>query len=297
MLKTSEETYRQPFFFICMDVDFMINTSDNATVKLFKSAAKPCIHPAAIVSPKAQIAPGVTIGPYAIIGDEVSIGEGTSIAAHVTIEGCTAIGARNQIATGAIIGAIPQDLKFKGEYSSVCVGNNNIIREYVTINRGTSGGGGQTIIGDHNVILTAAHVGHDVVIGQHNVISNNVQLGGHVVIDDWVTIGALSGIHQFVKIGQMAMIGALSLLTKDVTPFALVAGNPAKRFGINIERLRRNEISSETRLDIQRAYKILFHRGHTLEQALLKIEEELPLTTELQSLINFLRQSTRGIYR
>ncbi len=255
------------------------------------------IHPTALIAPGAKIGSDVSIGPYSIIGEHVRIGSGTSIASHVTIEGWTHIGERNQIGIGAILGGIPQDLKFKGEISKVYIGNENIIREYVTVNRGTAGGGGQTFIGHNNVIMTSAHVAHDVSIGNHNIISNAVAIGGHVVIEDWVTVGALCGLHQFIKLGQMSMIGALSLITKDVTPFALVTGNPAKRYGLNIERLRRNGYSPQARILIQRAYKILFHQGISMNKAIEQLESEFSDNKDIQGLIQFLNNSTRGIYR
>ncbi len=255
------------------------------------------IHPTALIAPGAKIGSDVSIGPYSIIGEHVRIGNGTIIASHVTIEGWTHIGARNQIGIGSILGGIPQDLKFNGEISKVFIGDENIIREYVTVNRGTAGGGGQTFIGNNNVIMTSAHVAHDVTIGNHNIISNAVAIGGHVVIEDWVTIGALCGLHQFIKLGQMSMIGALSLITKDVTPFALVTGNPAKRYGLNIERLRRNGYSAQDRIAIQRAYKILFHQGLLIEAAIERLESEFPFNKDVQCLIQFLQNATRGIYR
>lgn len=255
------------------------------------------IHPTALIAPGAKIAPEVSIGPYSVIGEHVSIGRGTIIASHVTIDGWTEIGERNQIGIGSIIGGIPQDLKFNGEISKVFIGHDNKIREYVTINRGTKGGGGKTVIGNHNVIMTSAHVAHDVTMGDHNIISNAVAIGGHVVIEDSVTVGALCGLHQFIKLGRLSMIGALSLITKDVTPYALVAGNPAKRYGINTERLRRNGYTSEARMRIKCAYKILFNQGVTLAEAVKKLEIEFANNGDIEYLIQFLNNSTRGIYR
>ncbi|CEK12153.1 acyl-ACP--UDP-N-acetylglucosamine O-acyltransferase [Legionella hackeliae] len=255
------------------------------------------IHPTVLIAPGAKIGPGVSIGPYSIIGENVSIARGTSIASHVTIEGWTEIGERNQIGIGSIIGGRPQDLKFNGEISKVFIGNDNVIREYVTINRGTRGGGGITRIGDNNIIMTSAHVGHDVLIGNHNIISNAVAIGGHVVIEDRVTIGALSGLHQFVKLGRMSMIGALSLITKDVCPYALVTGNPAKLYGINVERLRRQEYSTEAKSCIKRAYKILFYKGLRSTDAIMQLQAEFKDNVDINFIIDFLKGSTRGFYR
>ena len=255
------------------------------------------VHPTALVAEGAELGSNVCIGPYTIIGEHVQIGQGTVIGAHVVIEGWTTIGEYNEIATGAIIGNVPQDLKFKGELSYVVIGHHNIIREYVTINRGTTGGGGVTRIGSHNLIMTSVHVAHDVQLGNHNIIANAVGIAGHVVIDDWVTIGFASGIHQFVRLGQMAMIGAGSIIVKDVAPYTLVKGDSPKVYGLNIERLRRNGYSVTARRDIYRAYKILFNSGLVLDEALLKIKEELPDNEDINCIIQFLQQPGRGIYR
>ncbi|MFO2968880.1 acyl-ACP--UDP-N-acetylglucosamine O-acyltransferase [Legionella pneumophila serogroup 1] len=255
------------------------------------------IHPTAIVSADARLGMGVIIGPYSIIEGHVSIGQGTIIGSHVSIRSWTEIGEHNQIETGAIIGAIPQDLKFSGEKSTVLIGNNNIIREYVTISRGTSGGGGVTRIGNNNVIMTSAHIAHDVQMGNNNIISNAVGVAGHVIIDDWVTIGGLCGIHQFVQLGRMSMIGSQTRITKDVLPFTLVCGNPAKRFGINIERLQRNGYTSVARMQIQRAYKILLHDGHLLTNAIEVLKREFIDNNDVDCLIKFLENSKRSFYR
>lgn len=255
------------------------------------------IHPTAIIAPGAKIGTDVSIGPYSIIGEHVSIGNGTTIGSHVNIEGWTQVGARNQIFSGAVIGSIPQDLKFKGEKSSLCIGNDNIIREYVTINRGTAGGGGNTSIGNSNVILTYAHVAHDVQIGNNVIISNSVAIAGHVIIEDWVTIGGLTGIHQFVRLGYMSMLGANSKISQDVLPFGLINGNPPKHCGINIERLRRNNYTAEARLIIQRAYKIIFQEGLSIAQALEQLTQKFPGNADVECMIQFLHASTRGISR
>ncbi|KTC96915.1 acyl-ACP--UDP-N-acetylglucosamine O-acyltransferase [Legionella feeleii] len=257
----------------------------------------PKIHPTALVSRHAQIASDVEIGPYTIIGDHVCIDEGTVIGAHVVIEGWTAIGKRNQIYHGAIVGNVPQDLKFNGEKSKLTIGDDNIIREYATISRGTTGGGGETRIGNNNLIMSYVHVAHDVHIGAHNVLAHAAGIGGHVIMEDWVTIGALSGIHQFVKLGRLAMIGANSMIAKDVPPYALVKGNPAKFYGVNFTRLRRNDFTSEERMQIQRAYKILYNSGLTLNEAIEIMEQELPNSEHIDYLLQFLRHANRGIYR
>ncbi|MBL7481642.1 acyl-ACP--UDP-N-acetylglucosamine O-acyltransferase [Legionella bononiensis] len=275
----------------------LVSPLDHAHVPSSINPSSKGIHPTALIAPGAKIGSDVTIGPYSIIGEHVRIGQGTTIASHVTIEGWTQIGERNYIGIGSIIGGIPQDLKFKGEISKVFIGNDNVIREYVTINRGTAGGGGETFIGNSNVFMTYVHVAHDVSVGNNNIFSNSSGIAGHVVIEDNVTVGAFSVLHQFIKLGRMSMIGALSLITKDVTPFALVSGNPAKRYGLNIERLRRSGYNPEARIAIQRAYKILFHKGFSMKKAIEQLECEFPENLDIQYLIQFLHNSTRGIYR
>ena len=255
------------------------------------------IHPTALIDPGAKISPGVSVGPYSIIGKHVSIGLGTTIAGHVTIDGWTHIGQYNQIGIGSIIGGDPQDLKFDGEMSNVIIGDNNIIREYVTINRGTLGGGGKTSIGNNNMIMTSVHVAHDVSIGNDNIISNAVLVGGHVVIEDFVTVGAHCGLHQFIKIGRMSMLGALSLITKDVLPFALVSGNPAKRYGVNIERLRRNGYSALARSHIKSACNIIYHNGLMVAEVIEQIIKEFHDNPDVMHIVRFLKHSTRGVYR
>ncbi|KTD64187.1 UDP-N-acetylglucosamine acyltransferase [Legionella shakespearei DSM 23087] len=255
------------------------------------------IHPTAIIAHSAKIAPDVTIGPYSIIGEHVTIGQGTAIASHVVIDGWTKIGERNQIGIGAVIGGTPQDLKFQGEASTVTIGHDNIIREYVTINRGTAGGGGQTQIGNHNSIMTSVHVAHDVIIGNHNVIANSTALAGHVIIEDWVTIGGLTGIHQFIQLGRMSMIGGMSKITKDVLPYSMVSGNPARRYGLNIERLRRNGYTATARREIHRAYKILFQDGLSLKSGMNRLKDEFSDNQDVMHVIKFLQASNRSIYR
>jgi len=255
------------------------------------------IHPTAIIAPGAELGPNVTIGPFCIIGEHVKIGADTQIGPHVVIDGWTSIGQRNQIATGAIIGNIPQDLKFIGEESYVVIGNENIIREYVTINRGTENGGLVTSIGNNNVIMTSAHIAHDVKINNHTIISNGVGISGHVCIDDWATIGGLSGIHQFTRVGFMSMIGGVSAITKDIPPFSLVNGNPAKFYGLNIERLRRHQYPLHLRMLIQRTYKCLFRSNLTIDEAIKRVELEFPKAPEIDIIVNFIQKSSRGFYR
>jgi len=257
----------------------------------------PRVHATALISPSAFLDVNVQIGPFSVVGDHVHIGEGSIIGAHVIIERDTLIGKRNHIYHGAIVGSNPQDLKYQGEDSTLVIGNDNTIREYVTINRGTLGGGGETRIGNHNLLMSHVHIAHDVKIGDYNVLSQNACVGGHVIIEDQVTLGGISGIRQFVKIGRLAMIGANSMVAKDVPPYALIDGNPVKCYGINIIGLRRHHFTADERLLLQRAYKILFRSGLTLTEAIQTITETLPMNHQIEQLIRFLHESTRGIYR
>ncbi|NLK08373.1 MAG: acyl-ACP--UDP-N-acetylglucosamine O-acyltransferase [Firmicutes bacterium] len=255
------------------------------------------IHPTAIVDPNAVIGPEVEIGPFAIIGPEVEIGAGTIIGPRAVIEGWTVIGNNNKIYTGAVVGNDPQDLKFQGEKTRLFLGDNNIVREYATISRGTAGGLGETRIGSNNLIMSYVHIAHDCQVGDHAVIAHASGIAGHVVIEDRVVIGGLAGIHQFTKIGRMSMVGAHTMVVKDVPPFIIVDGNPAKPYGINIVGLRRNGLSPELRTEIKRAYKILYRSNLSVAQAVEQMEQELPGNAEIDHLLRFLRSSDRGICR
>jgi UDP-N-acetylglucosamine acyltransferase len=255
------------------------------------------IHPTAIIDSNALIGTDVEIGPFAIIGPNVEIGDGTKIGSRVAIEGWTVIGKNNKIYAGAIVGNEPQDLKFKGEKTYLFIGDNNIIREYATISRGTEGGGGETRIGNNNLIMSYVHVAHDCQVGNNVVVAHGSGIAGHVTIEDRVVIGGLVGIHQFTKIGRMAMIGAHTMVTKDVPPYIIVDGHPAKPYGINIVGLRRNGLSPELRMEIKRAYKILYRSNLNVAQAIEQMEQELPGNEEIDHLLRFLRSADRGICR
>ena len=255
------------------------------------------IHETAIVHPNAKIGHDVVIGPYAIIGDNVEIGDNCIIGPHVVIDGWSIIGAGNRFYHGASIGCDPQDLKFKGEKSYLFIGDNNIFRENVTINRGTEGGGGETRIGNNCLFMAYSHVAHDCQIGNNAILVNCVALGGHVVIEDRAIVGGLSGIHQFCKVGKMAMVGAHTKIVKDVPPFVLVDGNPAKVSGINITGLRRNGIDPEVRDEIKKAYRILYRSNLTINQSIEQMEQELQGSPEIDHFIRFLRSAERGIQR
>ncbi len=254
-----------------------------------------------IISSKAYIGHNVEIGPYSIIGDDVYIGDNTKLGPNVYIPRDTVIGKNNRIYYGAVVGVDPQDLKYEGEPSQLIIGDNNIIREYVTISRGTKGGGYITRIGNHNLLMGNVHIAHDVKLGNHNIISHYTGLAGHVETDDYVTIGGNSGILQFCKLGAYCMIGAFSYITKDVLPYSLSQGNPAKYFGINVLGLRRRNFNSRQRILIQRAFKILHDAALTSQEIHIKLENLFEFNQENQDIItnlmNFLKNSTRGFYK
>lgn len=255
------------------------------------------IHPTAIVDPKAELGVNVEIGPYAVIGPDVEIGDGTKIGAHAILDGFVKIGQDNQIFTGAIVGCRPQDLKYKGEKTVLIIGDRNMIREYTTLSPGTEGGGGETRVGNDNLIMTATHLAHDCILGNNIIISHGTAIAGHVIIEDQAVIGGLVGIHQFTKVGRMAMVGAHTKLVKDIPPFMLVEGNPATVHGINIVGLRRNGISPEVRLQLKRAFKILYRSNLNVTQAIEVMEQELEAGPEVEHLIRFIRSAERGICR
>jgi UDP-N-acetylglucosamine acyltransferase len=255
------------------------------------------VHPSSIISPHAYLGKDVEIGPYCVIGDEVYIGDYTKIGPQVFIPKDTIIGSHNQIHYGAVLGADPQDLKYEGEPSQLVIGDYNIIREYAILSRGTRGGGYVTRIGDHNLFMGNTHVAHDVQMGNHNILSHYSGLAGHVIVDNHVTIGASCVIHQFCKLGDHSMIGACSFITKDVLPFSLTQGNPAKCYGINAVGLKRRSFNYHQRLWIQRVFKILQQSTNMIEDL-----ENFPISNEdeqcLQTtLINFIQNSERGIYK
>ncbi|PLS67972.1 MAG: acyl-[acyl-carrier-protein]--UDP-N-acetylglucosamine O-acyltransferase [Cyanobacteria bacterium M5B4] len=229
------------------------------------------IHPTAQIHPRAEIHPSVTIGAYAVIGERVTIGEHTQIGAHVVIDGWTEIGARNKIFSGAVIGTEPQDLKYDGSTTLVTIGDDNLIREYVTINRATFAGE-STIIGNHNLLMAYVHVGHNCVIQDRVVIANSVALSGHVMIESRARISGVLGVHQFVHIGQLAMVGGMSRIERDVPPFMTVEGNPARVRAINRIGLERAGLAEETIAQIKSAFRTLYRQGLTLKEALEQLE-------------------------
>jgi UDP-N-acetylglucosamine acyltransferase len=255
------------------------------------------IHPTALVHPKAQLGKGVCIGPYTVIGEHVTIGPQTRIGAHCLIEGRTTLGAKNEVFTGTVIGSIPQDLKYRGEPSVVIIGDRNTIREHVTINLGTSGGGGKTVVGSDCLLMAYAHVAHDCLIGHHVVLANSATLAGHILVEDRAVVGGLVGIHQFVRVGTLSIIGGCSRVIQDIPPYSTCVGCPAQVFGVNTEGLRRAHISKETRDRLHRAFRLLFHSKLSMGHAIEQLAEEANHCSEVQQMLSFIRNSKRGVCR
>ncbi len=255
---------------------------------------KTFIHPTAIVDPEAEIGSGVMIGPFSIIEANVVIGDGTEIGARVTIEGHTTIGKENRIFTGAVIGSVTQDKKYKGGVTYLKIGDRNKIREYVTVNPGTDDGT-ETVIGDDNLIMAYAHVAHNCIIGNKTIIANAGTLAGHVIVEDRAVIGGLAGVHQFVKIGYMAIIGGSSKAVKDIPPFIMVDGHPAKAYGLNVVGMERAELPKEERLLLKRAFKIIFRSKLATKNAIESLKKDLASNPSISRIIKFLEESERGI--
>jgi UDP-N-acetylglucosamine acyltransferase len=250
------------------------------------------IHKTAIVDPKAKISTNVNIGPYSIIGPNVEIGEDTYINSHVSIAGYTKIGKKNKIYPFASIGNNPQDLKYKGERSALEIGNGNTIREYVSINPGTDGGGGLTKIGNNCLFMVSSHVAHDCVIGDNVVAVNNVAIGGHVQIDDNAIVGGNSAVHQFIRIGKFAMIGGMCAVIRDVIPYGLVHGNRSVLQGINLIGLRRNNISNQDIALLNKAYKEIF-KSENLSQNLKNLPEDFKNNNLVVEILKFIQKDKK----
>ncbi len=252
------------------------------------------IHPTAIVHPDAELGEGVMIGPYSIIEGTVRIGDRTKVGARVSIEGHTNLGTDNEIFTGAVVGSPTQDKKFDGGISYLRIGNHNRIREYVTMNPGTKEGT-ETVVGDGNLLMAYSHVAHDCIVKNHAVLANQATLAGHVTIEDRAIIGGLSAVHQFVRIGKLALIGGCSKVVQDVPPYIMADGHPARGYGINSVGLDRAGMSAEDKALLKKVFKIIFKSRLTVKSALKRLETELPLTPTLQDVLDFLRKSERGL--
>jgi UDP-N-acetylglucosamine acyltransferase len=258
----------------------------------------PEIHPTALVSNDSTLAADVVIGPFCLIGAGVTIGAGTTVGPYTRVEGPVTIGERNRIIGQSSIGTPPQDLKYKGEHTELVIGNDNTIREFVTFNRGTAGGGGITTIGSHNFFMAYAHVAHDCHVGDNTIFANNATLAGHVDVGDFATIGAFSAVHQFCRVGDHAFIGGDTICTQDVLPFVKTVGSrPAKTYGINNIGLQRKGFPPETVEALQRAYRILVRSHLKLEEALTRISDDFGLYPEARYLVEFVRGAKRGVIR
>jgi len=254
------------------------------------------IHPSSIVSKKAKLSDDIQVGPYTIIGDDVNIGKAVKIGASCVIEGRTSIGSGCQIFTGAVIGSRPQDLKYKGEKSFLEIGENNIIREYCTFNPGTEEGS-KTIVGNNNLFMAYSHIAHNCKVANNCVIANNGTLAGYVTIEDKAVIGGLVAIHQFVRVGILSIIGGCSKVVQDIPPYSTCDGHPARVYGLNLVGLRRNGISKETIEELNRVFKLLFNSGLTKAHALERIKKEISPSQEVSYLVDFVKNSQRGISR
>ncbi len=251
----------------------------------------------AIIHPSAKIAQGVTIGPGTIIGADVDIGEHTWIGPHVVINGPTTIGKNNKIFQFASIGDEPQDMTYKGEPTRLEIGDDNVIREYCMISRGTVKGGGVTRIGNSNFLMAHAHIGHDCFLGDQIIMINYAALSGHVIVDNYAIIGGYAAVHQFCHVGAYAFIARATYVTKDVLPYVMIAGHASAACGINTVGLRRRGFSSEAIDSLRRAYKIIFRKGFTVQQAVSELELMQTQCVEVIPLIDALQKATRGIVR
>ncbi len=252
------------------------------------------IHPTAIVHPNARIGAGTVVGPYATIGERVVIGRQCRIGASTVIDGVTVIGDGNEIFPMASIGLVPQDLKFGGEPTRVVIGDRNVIREFVTIHRGTGGGGGVTSVGDRNLLMAYTHIAHDCHIGNETIFGNGATLAGHVLVEDFANVGAFSGVHQFCRVGKYAFIGGYSVVTKDALPFVKTVGNRARIYGINTIGLRRRGFTKDTIEKLSRAYRHLLHSNTS--RAIAQIEHDPAVQSpEVRYLVEFIRSSKRGV--
>jgi UDP-N-acetylglucosamine acyltransferase len=261
-------------------------------------AAKPNnVHPTAVVSSRARVGSGCYIGPYCIINDEVELEDDVRLESHCVVDGRTTIGRETRVFPFVSIGLPPQDLKYKGEPSETRIGRRNIIREFVTIHRGTAGGGMLTQIGDDCLIMAQAHVAHDCVLGNNVIMANAATLAGHVIIEDYANVGAYSGVHQFCRVGREAYVGGYSVVVKDALPFALTVGNHAKCYGLNTTGMKRRGYSREVISSLHRAFHLLLSSKLNTSQALEKIGTEFKDSVEVQTLIRFIESSQRGVIK
>ncbi|HZP40912.1 MAG TPA: acyl-ACP--UDP-N-acetylglucosamine O-acyltransferase [Candidatus Binatia bacterium] len=278
-----------------------VATAGDTTVAEVDFAAGPPagahVHPTAVVHPGAELDEGVTVGPYAIVGPHVRIGRDSTVGAHAVVEGRTTMGPRTRIFPFASVGACPQDLKYRGEPSRLEMGEGNIVREYVSINVGTEAGGMLTRIGSHCLFMVSSHVAHDCHVGDRVIVANGAALGGHVVVEDFGIIGGLAGVHQYVRVGESALCAAGAMVSMDVPPFCVAAGDRARLHGLNTVGLKRRGFASATLVALKRAYRALFQSGGKRREAIERTQRELGSVPEVGRLLAFLRSSRRGVCR
>jgi UDP-N-acetylglucosamine acyltransferase len=256
------------------------------------------IHPTAVIDPKAELGAGVEVGPYTVIERAVIIGQGTQIGPHVVIREGTRIGKENQIYQFSSIGEAPQAVAYRGEPTILQMGDHNIIREFVTLHRGSIKGGGKTVLGNENFIMAYSHIAHDCQVGNQVVMANGATLGGHILIEDYAIIGGLAAVHQFCRIGTHAIISGLTGISQDVPPYMMAAGSRARLYGLNTVGLKRHQFPEETLRALKKAYRIIFRSGLTLERAMKRVgEDEISQLPEIQHLLHFIQRSKRGISR
>ncbi|NDG84628.1 MAG: acyl-ACP--UDP-N-acetylglucosamine O-acyltransferase [Proteobacteria bacterium] len=256
------------------------------------------IHPSALVDPQAELAPSVEVGPYCVIGPHVKVDEGTKFMSHVVVDGWTTIGKHNTFFPFGSIGAVPQDLKYKGEKTELFIGDHNSIRENVTLNLGTVQGGGKTAMGSHNLIMAYVHFGHDVIVGNHVIIANSANLAGHVTVEDYANVGGMTGVIQFICVGAHSYVGGCSIIDRDVTPFTIVVGaRPVELKGANIIGLRRRGYKNDTISAISESLKLWKRPDVMKEQCLLEIESQYGECPEVKQLVEFIRKSESGCVR
>jgi UDP-N-acetylglucosamine acyltransferase len=256
------------------------------------------VHEQAIVAPSAKVAAGVRVGAYAVIGEDVELGEGCVLREHAMVQGPSKIGRNNVFYPFCVVGGDPQDLRFKGERTELAVGDGNTFREYVTITRGTVGGGGKTTIGNGSLFLASSHVGHDCRVGDHTLFVNGATLAGHVTVEDYATIGFQSPVHQFCRIGRYAYVGASTVITQDVPPFSrVVTERETKSYGLNTIGLERKGFSEERLKVLQRAFRLLLRSKMNTSQALTEMRKSLGESEDVQELIRFIETAERGIVK
>jgi UDP-N-acetylglucosamine acyltransferase len=259
------------------------------------------VHPRAVVARGAELDHDVVVEAYAIVGPRVRIGAGTRVGSHAVVDGRTTLGARNRIFQFASVGAMPQDLKYRGEPSTLEVGDDNIVREYASLNPGTTGGGMLTRVGSGCLLMVSSHVAHDCIVGDHVILANGAALGGHVRVDDWGIVGGLAGVHQYVRVGESALCAAGAMVSQDVPPFCTAAGDRARLRGLNLVGLKRRGFAPDTILALKRAYRALFGAGRTAapsrEDAMAQVRETLGRVPEVARLLDFVQTSERGVSR